>query len=118
MRLFRSETPPPPANLDFGRPPPSARPTSAQLKADIDGGTTSDKAPHGDVGAAPLGTCEEAGGFAPTVGEIRTARRNEAAPARVRHAADPHGERWFVLPLFGLMTTTIGAAICLGFLYL
>ncbi|AWN38448.1 hypothetical protein DK427_24195 [Methylobacterium radiodurans] len=118
MPLFRSETPPPPANLDFGQPPPSDEPTSAQLKADIDSGLTGDKAPHGDVGAAPLGTCEEAGGAAPSVRDLRIARRTAAAPPRVRSAADPHGQRWFVVPLFLSVTTAIGGAICLGLLYL
>ncbi len=115
MPLFRSETPPPPGNLDFGRPPQSERPNAAQLKADIDGGLTGDKAPHGDVGAAPLGTCEEAGGAGPTSREVLMARRMEAAPPRVRRSADPHGERSFVLPLFWLATGLIGSAICVGF---
>jgi hypothetical protein len=36
--------------------------TSAQLKADIDGGRTGDKVGGFDPGAAPLGTDDEAGG--------------------------------------------------------
>lgn len=116
MRLFRSETPPPPGKLDFGTPPQAGRPTAAQLKADIDAGLTGDKAPHGDVGASPLGTCEEAAGTPPSVGEVLTARRNEAAAPRVRAMVDPHGERGFVMPLFWLTTGGIAGLLCLGLL--
>lgn len=113
MTLFRSETPPPPASLDFGVAPESAAPNTAQLKADIDSGRTGDKVPHGDVGAAPLGTCEEAGGTPPTPQEVRMARRDRASPA-VRAAADPHGERSFVMPLFWATAGSIGGLIALG----
>ena len=78
---LRSETPPPPANLSVDPPPDSDTPTSAQLKGDIDSGRTADKTPHMDVGAAPLGTCEEAGGTPPTSQEVRLARQNERAPS-------------------------------------
>lgn len=95
---LRSETPPSPANLDFGQPPDSDRPTSAMLKADINSGRTGDKAPHGDVGAAPLGTCEEAGGAPPTPQDIKLARTNEAASEQVRDAADVQGKSRWILP--------------------
>ncbi|MCJ2076028.1 hypothetical protein MKK68_10240 [Methylobacterium sp. E-016] len=97
---LRSETPPAPGNLDFGEAPDSVNPTSAQLKADIDSGRTGDKASHGDVGAAPLGTCDEAGDKPPTPQRIKLARETEAASEQVRAAADVHGERSWVMPVF------------------
>ena len=97
---LRSETPPAPGNLDFGEAPDSENPTSAQLKADIDSGRTGDKASHGDVGAAPLGTCDEAGDTPPTPQRIKLARETEAASEQVRAAADVHGKRSWVMPVF------------------
>ena len=73
---LRSETPPPPANLPADPPPDSEAPTAAQLKGDIDSGRTADKTPHMDIGAAPLGTCEEAGGTPPTPREPARPRRS------------------------------------------
>ena len=116
--LLRSETPPPPGNLDFGQPPASDEPTSAMLKADIDSGSTGDKAPHGDVGAAPLGTCEEAGGAPPTPQDVKLARTNEAASERVRDAVDVHGKSTWIKPAsIGVMIalpTLFGLAIWLS----
>ncbi|MDP4022320.1 hypothetical protein Q8W71_06775 [Methylobacterium sp. NEAU 140] len=97
---LRSETPPPPADIDLGAPPPSDHPTVAQLKADIDSGRTGDKVRHGDVGMAMLGTCDEAGGTPPTPQRVKLARANEAASERVRRAADPHGTRRWTLPVY------------------
>ena len=103
---LRSETPPAPANLDFGEPPTSDQPTSAMLKADIDSGRTGDKVPHGDVGAAPLGTCEEAGGAPPTPQDVKLARTNEAASQRVRKAANvPERSRWLMPASIGVLVT-------------
>ncbi|SFK35209.1 hypothetical protein [Methylorubrum salsuginis] len=116
MLPLRSETPPPPASLDFGLAPDSAAPNVAQLKADIDSGRTGDKAPHGDVGAAPLGTCEEAGGVPPSPQEIREARRYRASPS-VRAAVDPHGERSFVMPLFWATAGSMAGLVALGLVF-
>ena len=41
--VFRSEDPPPPANLKVDTPPDAERPTTAMLKGDIDSGRTGDK---------------------------------------------------------------------------
>ncbi|GJD35010.1 hypothetical protein [Methylobacterium aerolatum] len=112
--MFRSETPPPPGNLEVAEPPPSESPTVAQLKGDIDSGRTGDKVPHLDVGAAMLGTCEEAGGAPPTPQQVKLARANEAASPRVRAAADPHGQRAWTLPLFLGIVGTIGAVLVAG----
>lgn len=59
---LRSETPPPPADRVPDAPAASARPTSAQLKAEIDSGRTGDKMPAHDPGLSPLGTDDEAAG--------------------------------------------------------
>ncbi|MGH1592234.1 hypothetical protein ACRBEV_32450 [Methylobacterium phyllosphaerae] len=111
---FRSETPPAPANLDFGEPPASDNPTSAQLKGDIDSGRTGDKVRHGDVGAAPLGTCDEAGGTPPTPQRIKLARANEAASERVRDAADIHGRAPWLIPVFSTAIVGIGGVLGLA----
>ena len=97
--MLRSETPPPPGHLDQSEPPDSESPTVAQLKGDINSGRTGDKVPHVDVGAAMLGTCEEAGGAPPTSQQVKLARANETKPQRVREAADPHGQRSWTMPL-------------------
>lgn len=114
--MLRSETPPPPGNLDSAEPPNSDNPTAAQLKGDIDSGRTGDKVAHVDVGAAMLGTCEEAGGAPPTPQEVKLARTNEAASERVRDAADPHGERSWTLPLYGGIVVAICAVLVIGLL--
>lgn len=112
--ILRSETPPPPGNLDFGAPPESDNPTSAQLKGDIASGRTGDKASHGDVGAAPLGTCDEAGDMPPTPQRVKLARETEAASDRVRDAADVHGERSWTMPLFYGAIGVVGVVIVLA----
>lgn len=111
---FLSETLPTPADLNFGQPPDSEQPTSAQLKGDIDSGRTGDKVSHGDIGAAPLGTCDEAGGAPPTPQRVKLARANEAASERVRGAADVHGTRSWTLPLFSGAMGAIGLTLVLG----
>lgn len=112
--MLRSETPPPPGNLDAREPPDSDRPNVAQLKGDIDSGRTGDKIAHVDVGAAMLGTCEEAGGAPPTPQEVKLARTNEAASQRVRDAADPHGKRRWTLPLYVGVVGAICAVLIAG----
>ena len=96
---LRSETPPPPGNLQADPPPESEAPTSAQLKGDIDSGRTGDKTPHVDVGAAPLGTCEEAGGTPPSSQEVRLARLNERAPSEMAKGYVHQRQPW-VLPAY------------------
>ncbi|MHC2103644.1 MULTISPECIES: hypothetical protein [unclassified Methylobacterium] len=98
--LLRSETPPSPGNLQADPPPDSNNPTSAQLKGDIDSGRTGDKIPHVDVGAAPLGTCEEAGGAPPTSQEVRLARQNERAPSEKAAAGIMQTRTPWITPAF------------------
>ena len=97
---MRSETPPPPGNLPVAPPPESDAPTTAMLKADIDGGRTGDKVADYDPGLSQLGTDDEAAGNPPTPGRIALARRTEAAPPRVRAASAPHGRNAGVMPAF------------------
>lgn len=109
---LRSETPPPPANLPADPPPDSDAPTSAQLKGDIDSGRTADKTPHMDIGAAPLGTCEEAGGTPPTSQEVRLARQTERAPSEKAAKGYVHQRQPWVLPAYAGFIVV--AALILG----
>jgi hypothetical protein len=108
---LRSETPPPPGNLPCDPPPDSDTPTSAQLKADIDSGRTADKVPHMDIGAAPLGTCDEAGGTPPTPQRVRLARQSERAPSE-KAAGYVHQRQPWVLPAY--IGFIVLAAVALG----
>ncbi len=114
--MLRSETPPPPGDLQIQEPPDSERPNVAQLKGDINSGRTGDKIAHVDVGAAMLGTCEEAGGAPPTPQQVKLARSNEAASERVRAAADPHGQRGWTMPLYLGIVGAICAVLVIGML--
>ncbi len=60
-------------------PPPSANPTTAQLKADIDSGRTGDKVEVFDPAASPLGTDDEAAGHPPGAERVAVARQQEDA---------------------------------------
>ncbi len=115
-RMLRSETPPPPGNLDVAEPPDSDAPTVAQLKGDIDSGRTGDKVAHVDVGAAMLGTCDEAGGTPPTPQRVKLARATEAASEQVRDAADPHGKRAWTMPLYIGVVAAISVLLIGGML--
>jgi hypothetical protein len=53
------------------------RPTSAQLKGDIESGRTGDKNPVRDPALAPLGTDDEAAGRPPSPARTALARHNE-----------------------------------------
>ena len=63
-------------------PPPDDAPTTAQLKADIDSGSTGDKIGVFDPGLSPLGTDDEAAGTPASPERIRLARRLEGAARR------------------------------------
>lgn len=70
--------------------PRSPESTSEQLRHDIDSGAAGDKAPGFDPAAAPMNTDAEAGGTAPSPGEIAQARKAEQRPAsRHPNAAEP-----------------------------
>ena len=58
-------------------PPESDKPTTAQLKADIDSGATGDKTEVFDPALSPLGTDEEAAGTPPSRQSIQLARYQE-----------------------------------------
>lgn len=102
--LLRSETPPPPGNLQVAEPPASDRPTTAMLKADIDSGATGDKVAAYDPGLSQLGTDDEAAGNPPSPERIALARKTQAASARVRNGARPRGlDAWIVLGFGGFI---------------
>ncbi|AWN43507.1 hypothetical protein [Methylobacterium durans] len=109
---LRSETPPPPADLKAPAPGPSDRPTTAQLKADIDSGRTGDKVAHYDPGLSQLGTDDEAAGRPNEAHRIAAARQQESAAPHVRAAADPQGSRPWVLPAFAGFI--VFAAVAIG----
>jgi hypothetical protein len=73
-----SELPPTPTIEPVSAPPlHDERPTSAQLKTDIESGRTGDKNPVRDPALAPLGTDDEAAGRPPSPARTALARHNE-----------------------------------------
>ncbi|RVU18177.1 hypothetical protein [Methylobacterium oryzihabitans] len=114
MTDTRSDVPPTRTIEPIDTPPDGGRPTSAQLKADIDSGRTGDKVPVFDPGLSPLGTDDEAAGHPPTQERVALARASEShanrtEPAGVRGAgvqgaggkpSDAHHTRSRALPLF------------------
>lgn len=52
-------------------------PTTEQLRAEIDSGSTSEKVGHSDPAAAPLGTDDEAAGKTPTAQERQLAAKSQ-----------------------------------------
>jgi hypothetical protein len=80
----RPDTPPNQNNITqdgdpAGKADPATRPTTDQLRDDIDSGRTGDKVGYTDPASAPLGTDAEAGGFRPPPGEVSQARATETA---------------------------------------
>ncbi|MGU3539209.1 hypothetical protein [Methylobacterium sp. A54F] len=112
--VLRSETPPTPADLEVASPPETERPTTAQLKADIDSGRSGDKVKHYDPGLSQLGTDDEVAGNPASPERIAIARRQEAASPGVRAAADPHGRRSWVMPAFVGFAVVAAAVVILG----
>ncbi|MHB2206349.1 hypothetical protein [Methylobacterium sp. CM6257] len=100
FRLFRSGSPPPPANLHVQPPPASEKPTTAMLKADIDSGATGDKVEQYDVGMAQLGTCDEVAGTPPSPERIALARKTEAENRPRRPAGYPYARQSWVIPAY------------------
>jgi hypothetical protein len=94
-------------------PPPSARPTTAMLKADIDSGRTGDKNPVFDPGLSPLGTDDEAAGVPADPFRIALARWQEtvgrwAGGSRRSSAADRKQD--------GMPVAFIGFIVAAGFI--
>jgi hypothetical protein len=77
-------------------PPASDRPTTAQLKADIDSGATGDKTEVFDPGLSPLGTDDEAAGRPASTKRIRIARHYERFERWMRGGRKAPGahEKW------------------------
>lgn len=100
--VLRSETPPPPADHVPDAPAPSERPTSAQLKAEIDSGRTGDKIPAHDPGLSPLGTDDEAAGTPADASRVALAREEETRPRRQRASRmqTGHGANRWVMPAY------------------
>lgn len=112
---LRSETPPPPADRVPEAPPASGRPTTAQLKAEIDAGRTGDKVPAQDPGLSPLGTDDEAAGMPSDASRVALAREEETRPRRQRAASMQTGHganRWVMPAYYGVIAA---AAVAVGF---
>lgn len=112
--LFWPETSAPPGNRMVSKPPASDRPTTAQLKADIDSGSTGDKVRASDPGLAPLGTDDEAAGNPPEAARIILAREAETNLSRSQaaNAVTGHGARGSrAVPLYVGGILAIGATM-------
>jgi hypothetical protein len=69
---------------------------------------------HGHVGAAQLGTCDEAGGAPTTPQFVKFARANEAASERVRDMARTQDGHRLTVPVFSAAIAAIGMTLGLG----
>ena len=77
---------------DRDRPAPapvSSAPWAQELKGAIDGGRTGKKVAFSDLGAAPLGTDDEAAGTPDTAVRVATAMRQELKQCRSRTRPRP-----------------------------
>ena len=85
--------------------------TSAMLKNDIDSGRTGEKVAVLDVGAAPLGTCEEASGTPLTPEQLAQLREMEVkTPEPVQPGQGQHeGRTWMVLVV--AVVAVVGAIV-------
>jgi hypothetical protein len=109
---------PPTRTVEPVEPPPeSARPTSAQLKGDIDSGRTGDKNPVLDPSLAPLGTDDEAAGTPPSHFRVALARRTEGLERWMRGsrpAGAAHHKRDGVALGFLAFTGALGVVLVAG----
>lgn len=69
---------------------------------------------HGHVGAAQLGTCDEAGGGPTTPQPVKFAPANEAASERVRDIKRTHDSHQWTVPVFSAAIAAIGMTLCFG----
>lgn len=69
---------------------------------------------HGHVGAAQLGTCDEAGGGPTTPQPVKFAPVNEAASERVCDMTRTHDIHWWTAPVFSVAIAAIGMTLGLG----
>jgi hypothetical protein len=109
----RPELPPTRTIKPVDPPPSSGRPTSAQLKADIDSGRTGDKVGVFDPGLATLGTDDEAAGRPPSPEAIAAARRQEGPERWTGAGPAPgaqRGRRSFALYGFLVLVAFIAIA--------
>jgi hypothetical protein len=91
--LADRDSPPTRTRMPIDPAPPSERPNTAMLKADIDSGQTGDKVNVYDPGLSPLGTDDEAAGRPPSAFRVALARRYENAERWIRggrRAGDVH----------------------------
>ena len=79
-----------------------------------DGITTQRRVCHGHLGAAQLGTCDEAGGAPMTPQQTKFARANEAASERVRDTIRGRATQSWAEHAFSGAITVIGGVAALG----
>src|SRR3954453_11876430 len=102
-RMANPDIPPTPTVKLVDPPPPSDKPTSAMLKADIESGRTGDKVGVLDPGLSSLGTDDEAAGRPPSPFRIALARYQETLQqwsssrpdAGAAHQDQDGGSRYF-----------------------
>lgn len=112
-----SEMPPIPTVAPVEPPPDDARPTAAQLAADIDSGRTGDKNPVRDPALAPLGTDDEAAGRPPEPYRIALARGEETLRrwfSGARPAGAAHSQQDGPPALFLAVTAAISVTLLAG----
>jgi hypothetical protein len=100
------------------KPPDNSRPTSAQLKADINSGSTGDKVEGFDPGMAPLGTDDEAAGTAPSAKAVKDARAAET-DVRWKGAGAPASQPTGPIPAFrfSLIVALVAGGLVAGVLF-
>lgn len=116
-----TEGPLPQPTSSMDRPPDSDRPTTAQLKADINSGETGDKVGAFDPGLATLGTDDEAAGTPPSREAIAIARREEVhsrpAAAKKPWAWTPSGSGSLAWVIAAVAVALVGIfSLALGFM--
>jgi len=115
--MANPDIPPTPTVKLVDPPPPSDKPTSAMLKADIESGRTGDKVGVLDPGLSSLGTDDEAAGRPPSPFRIALARYQETIErwSRSRRGARNahHGRDGTLIGFFGLIAA-IGLVLLIG----
>ncbi len=89
------------------------KPTTAQLRDDIDHGRTGDKVAASDPAVAPLGTDEEAAGTPVPPEAVAEARRYELRHAAAPHRAEERGYSFWILVGIAIISAVAGLGLLL-----
>ena len=115
--MTSSDVPPTRTVEPVAPPPPSDRPTAAQLIGDIQSGRTGDKNPVRDPALAPLGTDDEAAGRSPSHWRVALARHYETVERwidRSRRAGAAHDKRDGLALGFLAFAGAVGVVLVVG----